>query len=133
MRGGWRNRSGSVAHPDVTGHGAAPSAWPGRPDRTDNQHRPERTSTDLRGTDGRVPDGFPRAAGPRGPGAGSPVGGFGGDPSADGTAHRTVVARTGKAPVLLVHGNGGAGDVRPWDMPDINRMLLAAGYPPELI
>jgi hypothetical protein len=42
------------------------------------------------------------------------------------------VARIGKAPVLLVHGNGAA-DVQPWDMPDIKRMLLASGYPPELI
>lgn len=43
------------------------------------------------------------------------------------------MARTGKAPVLLVHGNGGAADVQPWDMLDINRTLLASGYPPEMI
>ena len=81
----------------------------------------------------RIPDGFRLVAGSRGPGAGEPVGGFGGNPTADRAAHRTVVARTGKAPVLLVHGNAGAADVPPWDMLDLNWMLLAAGYPPELI
>ena len=35
--------------------------------------------------------------------------------------------------MLLVHGNGGAADVAPWDMLDQNRMLLAAGYAQELI
>ena len=44
-----------------------------------------------------------------------------------------MVARVGKAPVLLVHGNGGAADVRPWDLLDQRRFLLAAGYPDELI
>jgi len=38
-----------------------------------------------------------------------------------------------KAPVLLVHGNGGAADVRPWDLLDQRRFLLAAGYSDELI
>jgi len=61
------------------------------------------------------------------------VGGFGGNSAADRTAHRGVVARSGKAPVLLVHGNGGAADIPPWDMLDLNRLLLAAGYPAELI
>jgi len=82
---------------------------------------------------GEYPTDFPVPQDQGGPGAGSPVGGFGGNPTADRTAHRTVVARTGKAPVLLVHGNGGAADVQPWDMLDLTRMLLAAGYPPELI
>ena len=82
---------------------------------------------------GEYPTDFPVPQDQGGPGAGSPVGGFGGNPTADRTAHRTVVARTGKAPVLLVHGNGGSADVQPWDMLDLTRMLLAAGYPPELI
>jgi len=68
-----------------------------------------------------------------GPGAGSPIGGFGGNPLADRAAHRAVVADLGKAPVLLVHGNGGAADVRPWDLLDQKRFLLTAGYTDEII
>jgi hypothetical protein len=68
-----------------------------------------------------------------GPGAGSPLGGFGGNPQTDRDAHRTVVADLGRAPVLLVHGNGGAADVRPWDLLDQKRFLLAAGYADEII
>ncbi|MET0864697.1 MAG: chitobiase/beta-hexosaminidase C-terminal domain-containing protein [Nakamurella sp.] len=68
-----------------------------------------------------------------GPGAGQPIGGFGGNPAADREAHRAVVAELGKAPVILVHGNGGAADVSPWDLLDQHRFLLAAGYADELI
>ena len=68
-----------------------------------------------------------------GPGAGQPIGGFGGNPEATRDGHRAAVLKVGKAPVLLVHGNGGAADAPPWDVLDLNRMLLAAGYVPELI
>lgn len=61
------------------------------------------------------------------------MGGFGGNPDVDRTAHQEAVVRVGRAPVLLVHGNGGAADVRPWDLLDQQRFLLAAGYPTELI
>ena len=76
---------------------------------------------------------FPVPQDTGGPGAGAPIGGFGGNPEADKAAHTDVVARVGKAPVLLVHGNGGAADVRPWDLLDQRRFLRAAGYPDELI
>ena len=79
------------------------------------------------------PQDFPVPQDQGGPGAGQPIGGFGGNPAADRDAHRAAVARVGKAPVLLVHGNGGAADVAPWDLLDQNRMLLAAGYTQELI
>jgi hypothetical protein len=68
-----------------------------------------------------------------GPGAGSPIGGFGGNPATDRDGHRAVLAGLGKAPVLLVHGNGGAADVRPWDLLDQKRFLLDAGYADEVI
>ena len=60
---------------------------------------------------------FPVPRDTGGPGAGSPIGGFGGNPAADQAAHQDVLARVGKAPVLLVHGNGGAADrlrIRIW-------------------
>lgn len=84
---------------------------------------------------GRVayPVDFPVPTDSGGPGAGSSIGGFGGNPQADRAAHRAVVAGLGKAPVLLVHGNGGAADVRPWDLLDQRRFLLAAGYADEII
>src|SRR4051812_31263328 len=68
-----------------------------------------------------------------GPGAGQPIGGFGGNADADQAAHRAVVSRIGRTPVVLVHGNGGAADVRPWDLLDQQRFLVAAGYADELI
>src|SRR6478752_2663932 len=76
---------------------------------------------------------FPVPIDSGGPGAGSPLGGFGGNPHADRDAHRVVLADLGRAPVLLVHGNGGAADVRPWDLLDQRRFLLAAGYADEII
>ena len=76
---------------------------------------------------------FPIPQDTGGPGAGAPIGGFGGNPDADRTAHLDAIAAFGKAPVLLVHGNGGAADVRPWDLLDQRRFLQAAGYPDELI
>ncbi len=79
------------------------------------------------------PADFPVPIDSGGPGAGSPVGGFGGNPQADRVAHRAAVAELGRAPVLLVHGNGGAADVRPWDLLDQRRFLLAAGYAQEII
>ena len=82
---------------------------------------------------GTFPNDFPVPEDQGGPGAGRPIGGFGGNPAADQAGHRATVQRIGKAPVLLVHGNGGAADTGDWDMLDLNRMLLAAGYSPELI
>jgi hypothetical protein len=79
------------------------------------------------------PGDFPLPSDTGGPGAGAPIGGFGGNPAADRAAHRNAVVTIGKAPVLLVHGNGGAADVRPWDLLDQRRFLLAAGYSAELI
>ncbi|MET0966856.1 MAG: hypothetical protein ABWZ02_10685 [Nakamurella sp.] len=79
------------------------------------------------------PNDFPVPLDQGGPGAGQPIGGFGGNPAADRDAHRAVLAQLGKAPVLLVHGNGGAADVSPWDLLDQHRFLLAAGYADELI
>ncbi|WP_395726464.1 chitobiase/beta-hexosaminidase C-terminal domain-containing protein [Nakamurella sp.] len=76
---------------------------------------------------------FPVPTDSGGPGAGSPIGGFGGNPQADRDAHRAAVAELAKAPVLLVHGNGGAADVRPWDLLDQRRFLRAAGYGDEII
>src|SRR4029079_16612475 len=76
---------------------------------------------------------FPVPIDSGGPGAGSPLGGFGGNPQADRDAHRAVVSHLGRARVLLGHGNGGAADVRPWDLLDQKRFLLAAGYAGELI
>jgi pimeloyl-ACP methyl ester carboxylesterase len=82
---------------------------------------------------GAFPRDFPIPRDQGGPGAGQPMGGFGGNPGADGDGHRRVVQRIGKAPVLLVHGNGGSADSGRWDMLDLKRMLLAAGYTDELI
>ncbi|MEP6562726.1 MAG: hypothetical protein ABJD68_16825, partial [Nakamurella sp.] len=79
------------------------------------------------------PNDFPVPLDNGGPGTGRPIGGFGGNPATDRDAHRAVLARLGKAPVLLVHGNGGAADVSPWDLLDQHRFLLAAGYADELI
>jgi hypothetical protein len=79
------------------------------------------------------PSDFPVPLDRGGPGAGQPVGGFGGNQAVDRTAHRNVVVSIGRAPVILVHGNGGAADVRPWDLLDQRRFLLAAGYVDELI
>ena len=76
---------------------------------------------------------FPIPTDTGGPGAGQPIGGFGGNSVADQSAHREVATTIGRAPVLLVHGNGGAADVRPWDLLDQRRFLRAAGYPDELI
>jgi pimeloyl-ACP methyl ester carboxylesterase len=79
------------------------------------------------------PSDFPVPVDQGGPGAGQPIGGYGGNPAFDRSAHRTMVADTGKAPVILVHGNGGAADVRPWDLLDQKRFLVASGYAEELI
>jgi hypothetical protein len=62
-----------------------------------------------------------------------PVGGFGGNPGKTQDEHRAVVQSVGKAPVLLIHGNGGSADTGRWDMLDLNRMLIEGGYPKELI
>jgi pimeloyl-ACP methyl ester carboxylesterase len=62
-----------------------------------------------------------------------PVGGFGGNPGKTQDEHRAVVQSVGKAPVLLIHGNGGSADTGRWDMLDLNRMLIEAGYQKELI
>lgn len=82
---------------------------------------------------GTFPDDFPVPEDQGGPGAGRPIGGFGGNPAADQAGHRATVRRIGKAPVLLIHGNAGSADTGDWDMLDLNRRLLAAGYSPELI
>src|SRR4051794_37354887 len=82
---------------------------------------------------GTYPSDFPAPPDQGGPGAGQPVGGFGGNPAAVREDHREAVQRIGKAPVLLVHGNGGAADTGRWDMLDLRRMLLGAGYTDELI
>jgi len=82
---------------------------------------------------GSYPSDFPAPPDQGGPGAGQPVGGFGGNPAGGREDHREAVQRIGKAPVLLVHGNGGAADTGRWDMLDLRRMLLAAGYTDELI
>jgi len=79
------------------------------------------------------PRDFPVPVDQGGPGQGQPVGGFGGNPSLDRSGHGAVVARTGKAPVILVHGNAGAADRTTWDMLDLKRMLNRAGYPDEII
>ena len=82
---------------------------------------------------GSYPSDFPAPPDQGGPGAGQPVGGFGGNPAAARDEHRQAVQRIGKAPVLLVHGNGGAANTGRWDMLDLRRMLLGAGYTDELI
>jgi hypothetical protein len=82
---------------------------------------------------GSYPSDFPAPPDQGGPGAGQPVGGFGGNPAGGREDHREAVQRIGKAPVLLVHGNGGAADIGRWDMLDLRRMLLGAGYTDELI
>jgi pimeloyl-ACP methyl ester carboxylesterase len=82
---------------------------------------------------GTFPDDFPVPEDQGGPGAGRPIGGFGGNPTADQAEHHGTVRRIGKAPVLLIHGNAGSADTGDWDMLDLNRRLLAAGYSPELI
>src|SRR4051794_12074108 len=79
------------------------------------------------------PGDFPIPVDQGGPGAGQRVGGFGGNAATGREEHRQAVQRIGKAPVLLVHGNGGAADTGRWDMLDLRRMLLAAGYSDELI
>ena len=79
------------------------------------------------------PRDFPIPQDQGGPGAGQRVGGFGGNSVTGKEDHRQAVQRIGKAPVLLVHGNGGAADAGRWDMLDLRRMLLAAGYSDELI
>ena len=61
------------------------------------------------------PRDFPVPVDQGGPGQGQPVGGFGGNPSLDRSGHGAVVARTGKAPVILVHGNAGAADRTTWE------------------
>lgn len=68
-----------------------------------------------------------------GHGEGQLVGGFGGKPAVDRQVHRAVMQRVGKAAVVLVHGNFAEASTPPWDMLGLKRMLLAAGYPEELI
>src|SRR3954467_5460604 len=82
---------------------------------------------------GSYPSDFPTPPDQGGPGAGQPVGGFGGNPTTARDDHRQAVQRIGKAPVLLVHGNSGAADTGRWDMLDLRRMLRAAGYTDELL
>ena len=79
------------------------------------------------------PQDFPVPQDQGGPGAGQPIGGFGGNPAADRDAHRAAVARVGKAPVLLVHGNGGAADVRPGTCSIRTGCCWPPGTPDELI
>ena len=68
-----------------------------------------------------------------GPGQGQPVGGFGGEPSKSRDEHRDAVRSAGKAPVVLLHGNGGSTDSGRWNMLDLNQMLLKTGYTKPLI
>jgi hypothetical protein len=82
---------------------------------------------------GSYPQDFQVPVDQGGPGAGDPVGGFGGNSSLDQSGHRAAVQRVGKAPVLLIHGNAGAADATEWDMLDLKRMLNGAGYPDEII
>ncbi len=79
------------------------------------------------------PADFPTLTDRGGPGVGLPIGGFGGNPAQTRGGHRAVVAATGTAPVLLVHGNAGAAEIRPWDLLGQRHFLLDAGYPDELI
>ena len=83
---------------------------------------------------GRFPQDFPVPRDQGGPGQGQPIGGFGGDLQKNQSEHRDVVQSVGKAPILLIHGNGGTADLGRWDMLDIKRMLMDnARYPQELI
>jgi len=68
-----------------------------------------------------------------GPGQGSPIGGFGGNPQKDRSEHRAAVRSVGKTPVILLHGNAGAADSTDWNMSFIKQKLIEAGYPKEAI
>ncbi len=81
----------------------------------------------------KFPEDFPVPTDQGGPGQGQPIGGFGGNLSKKQSEHRAVVQSIRKAPVLLIHGNGGSADSGQWDMLDLKRMLMNAGYPEELI
>lgn len=62
-----------------------------------------------------------------------PVGGFGGNEQNNRDGHRAVVRSVGKAPIILIHGNGGTADVGQWAMTPLSQMLLKVGYQKELI
>src|SRR4051812_49702238 len=79
------------------------------------------------------PGDFPIPVDEGGPGAGQRVGGFGGNPATGREEHRRVVQRLGKAPVLLVHGNGGGADARRGGILHLRPVLRGAGHRDGLI
>jgi pimeloyl-ACP methyl ester carboxylesterase len=63
-----------------------------------------------------------------------PIGGFGGDPLKNQAEHRATLRSVGKAPIILVHGNGGSADLGRWAMSELKTNLMTeAGYRKELI
>ena len=82
---------------------------------------------------GSFPTDFPIPLDQGGPGQGQPMGGIGGNASGDQSAHRAKVQSVGKAPVLLLHGNGGSADSGQWNMLNLKQMLMQVGYPDEII
>ena|SRR5215207_3675470 len=68
-------------------------------------------------------------------GQGLPIGGFGGNTQTqkDRDAHRAAVQSSGRAPVILLHGQVGAAESTQWNMLALRDMLIGAGYPEELI
>src|SRR5918998_2849957 len=69
-----------------------------------------------------------------GPGQGQRVDGFGGNPQVNRYGHRAKVQNTGKAPVILSHGNAASEDPsNKWNLLPLKQMLMGRGYPEELI
>src|SRR5215208_2451168 len=67
-----------------------------------------------------------------GPGQGHHIGGFGGNASKTQDEHRAAVQSSGRAPVILLHGQVGAAESTDWNMLKLKDMLIGAGYPEEL-
>jgi hypothetical protein len=80
------------------------------------------------------PEGFEVPQDQGGPGQGSPVGGFGGNPQKNQSQHRAAVRSGGKAPVILIHGNAASEDpASDWNLLKIKQMLVDAGYQEEVV
>ena len=71
------------------------------------------------------PGDFPVLTDQGGPGAGSPLEGFGGDTTKDKAGNRAQVQRV---PVILIHGNGGNANHSQWGWATMKSMLKNAGY-----
>jgi pimeloyl-ACP methyl ester carboxylesterase len=78
------------------------------------------------------PIGFPELFDAGGGGQGRPLGGFGGNASKDQAHHRAFIKASGKAPVVLVHGNTGTATHPQWGwLKVVDYLKHSCGYADE--